>query len=111
MNLLSLMYTISYLYYNLLLFFYSKGKNQKKHNKYNGGISILIPSFDEIQTINSCIESIINCERDFDIEIIIIDDGYKSDTYDYLKDIYKFKLVKNKFKHNKKLRSVYYCKK
>ena len=49
------------------------------------GISVIIPTFDNIEFIDETLESIYNSGKDFDYEILIGIDGCKK-SLDYLKD-------------------------
>lgn len=93
MELISLLYTIQYLFIQLVFFIFLRNNNSTNNNSYNGGISILIPSYDEIYTIKQTIDSIINSKREFPIEIIIIDDGKGSATLNHLKHFYNFEII------------------
>lgn len=87
-------YTVIYLimYTTMILAALCKGINHcKRKNKIP--LSIIIPSYDETETILSTLDSAACCERNFGIEIIVVDDGIESDTTNYLSEIIKFKPV------------------
>jgi glycosyltransferase involved in cell wall biosynthesis len=56
-------------------------------------VSIIIPVFNPDKKILTCVESILN-NTDVSFEVLIIDDGSKSETIHYLKTVSKLKQIK-----------------
>ena len=79
---------------------------------YAGGISVLIPSYNEIHTIQATLESVIKCTHNFKLEIIIIDDGIESTTCDLLRQKFSFRIYRNEYKKyikTKNVKCIYHC--
>ena len=93
MPIVSLLYSIQYCLVRIYFLLRTRFRGKKENCLNSEGISILIPSYDEVLTIKDCIESILNAKRYFPIEIIIVDDGKGSATLNYLKRRYCFERI------------------
>jgi len=102
--------TVTYLaiyYFSFFLaFFKSHQRIENRSHGYKGGISVLIPSYDEVLTVHTTIESVVASVRDFDIEIIVVDDGLGSDTSLHLKEKYHLHPCGRWVLHSMKTRSI-----
>ncbi|MDY0226074.1 MAG: glycosyltransferase [Desulfomicrobium apsheronum] len=59
--------------------------------------SLIIPAFNNINLTTNCIHSIVEAKKDFETEIIIIDNGSTDNTQEIIKNLYiKIKIIKNK---------------
>ena len=103
---------LSYIFVIAYIFFANK-QQEEDSTAYTGGISVLIPSYNEIHTIQSTIESVIKSKHDFNLEIIVIDDGVESETCTLLRQKFPFKVCRCEYKKYIKtntVKCIYYCK-
>lgn len=87
-----LIYTLSYVgiyatcFYVISIIKYYRKKEEKVVANYEGSVSIIIPAYNEEETIARTIESAISLDYPKSkIEIIVIDDGSKDRTYESAK--------------------------
>ena len=89
-------YTIAFitLYFTVfIILLYIKYRNNvsekpKIDKKFAPGISVIIPAFNEKDTLNNCIKSLVNADYPKErLEIIIVDDGSADKTYEIAKSL------------------------
>ena len=68
------------------------------HDKLDHGVSVIIPSYEAIDDIKECIDSLHDQNSENDIEIVVVDNSSGPDLINYLDEIEaegKIKLIKN----------------
>ena len=81
----------------------------KSNFKKGKTVSIILPTYNSLNTIQRCLKSIIKQKLKYRIEIIIIDDNSNDGTKNFIRNIKLDNQYKIKIIENKKNMGVGYC--
>jgi O-antigen biosynthesis protein len=77
-------------------------KLNSRHHKLDHGVSVIIPSYEAIDDIKECIDSLHDHNNDDSMEIVVVDNSSGPDLINYLDEIEadgKIKLIKNQINY------------
>jgi glycosyltransferase involved in cell wall biosynthesis len=62
--------------------------------QYKNGVSVIVPCYNREEYLKECVESVLNQEGNFPVEIIIADDGSTDDSIKVIQDFENTTIIK-----------------